>query len=204
VRRTVGYRLPRGSLVVDVAWRPGSALALFADDYPTIALAPGPDRRPAATAVVTAELRRLPLAEDSVDCALLVGVGDDVDGRRAALVEIRRILRPGGMAVLSAAPTVSDGGRRRDAGRITSALADAGLVPEEVHHLRSLLHPLSIASRARSRARSGVSATGRDRRSVPVPPLCRAVAALNHLDRAQAAHWFRAGPPAVLVLGRKP
>ncbi|MDQ6797375.1 MAG: class I SAM-dependent methyltransferase [Actinomycetota bacterium] len=204
VRRTVGYRLPLRSLVVDVDWRPGSPLGHFADDYPTVAV--GADPPPSAlNPSLRAAVRRLPLADASVDCALLVDPEGGVVGEPGTLAEVARILRPGGLVVVSATETSS---RHRSflsrpvaiAG-IVVALTDLGLAPEQVTHLEPVLNPRSLVSRIQVRARSGRPA---DAANKGLPLACRLVAAVNHLDRARTGQRGRVRASSVLVFARKP
>lgn len=202
LRRVVGNRLPRASTVVDVAWRPGSPLELFDDDYSTVAVTRDGNRQHGPT--VRADPHALPLAGARVECALVLEpVGGRAD-RRAVLLETMRILVPGGLVVVSASSRPRpDGARRtgldgrRTAAAWATALSETGLVPEQVHHLRFPLHPLSVASRVRARARSGRSRTPTGV-GLTDPWLCRAAATLD------ALHPARRPRASVLVLARKP
>jgi len=221
VRRMVGYRLPVGSLVVDVAWHADSCLQSFTDDYATLAVMAG-ERLAAVAPVATPLLRagpaHLPLAEGSVDCVLLLDVvgGPGVAGRPGVvggpgggagpLTEARRVLRPGGLVVLSAAsapPTADVSGsrlvtRRQTGARLVATLGDLGLVPEQVHHLQSLLHPSSLVARVRSGRRSGSRSHGHAQ-----PWLCRTVAAVNRIDQARLPRKRGTRSSSVIALGRK-
>ncbi len=177
VRRTVGFRLPPGSLVVDVAWQPGSPLTLFADRYPTIAVTAGTGS--VAKPALRAEQLCLPLADSSVDCVLLLDIGKDQLGDGGVMAEGRRVLRAGGLAVVSASST---------RGPVTDALNDHGLIPEQVNRIQFLLHPTKLVTPTSDRS----------------PLLCRAVVAMNRLDPSRLAQPRRTRPPTVLVLGRKP
>jgi SAM-dependent methyltransferase len=157
VRRTVAYRLPPGSLVVDVAWQPDSPLRSFADRHPTLAIiADGRDLGHAPA--VRGEVLCLPLADASVDCVLVLHPAVGSDDGLGALTEAKRVLRPGGLAVVSATgrPDARDARvprRREAAARLTAQLGDLGLVPEQVHRLQPLLHPTSLVGRVHEWAR---------------------------------------------------
>lgn len=220
VRRSVGYRLPHGSLVVDVAWHPGAPLHFFADDYPTIAITPDP--RPlgepeaggAGPALVLPTIRaqvgRLPLADAGVDCVLLLDPVGGAVGELGTLVEIRRVLRPGGLVVLSATSTEDrpigrDLGfpRRQEAvGHVVTALTDLGLMPEQVTHLQPVMRPRALLSRIQARARSGRVAGLTEHAGTPFA--CRVVSAVNRFDWARSGHRRRSRASWVLVFARKP
>ncbi len=80
------------------------------------------------------------------------------------------------------------GRRRGEAAHVTDALVDLGLVPEQVHRIQFLLHPMKLVTPRSDR-----------------PPLpCRIVAAMNRLDPSRIAQLRRTRASTVLVLGRKP
>lgn len=194
VRRTVGFRLPPGSVVVDVAWHPGSPLGSFADRYPTIAVTAvgGSVAKPA----LRAERLRLPFADSSVDCVLLLDLETDELGDGGVMAEARRVLCPGGLAVVSTASTrgFAEGGhdrfvrRRGEAAHVTDALIDLGLVPEQVNRIQFLLHPMKLVAPTPDR----------------LPLLCRTLAAMNRFDPSRLAQLRRTRASSVLILGRKP
>ncbi len=218
VRRTVGYRLPHGSLVVDVAWRPGAALEFFADDYPTIAVmaqprqvepSPGPAGPLAATLSIRGDVRNLPLADASVDCVLLLDPEGGPVGPPGALAQALRVLRAGGLVVVSAGSEQGrpDGRARRSprgresVGPVIEAVTDLGLVPEQVTHLQPLWRPMSLVSRIQVRARSGRSAGLADEAGIPF--VCRVAAAMSRLDPFRAELDRRSRGSSVLVFARR-
>jgi len=194
VRRTVGFRLPPGSLVVDVAWHPASPLGSFADCYPTIAVTAV--ARSVAKPALRAERLCLPFADSSVDCVLLLDLETDQLGDGGVMAEASRVLCPGGLAVVSTSSTggLAEGGpgrpvwRRGEAAHVTDALIDLGLVPEQVNRIQFLLHPSKLVTPTSDRS----------------PLLCRTVAAMNRLDPSRLAQLRRTRASSVLVLGRKP
>lgn len=62
-------------------------------DYVTADLNPG-------AAMVAADITRLPFPDDSFDAILCIHVLEHVDDDRAAVAELRRVLRPGGWAAV--------------------------------------------------------------------------------------------------------
>lgn len=208
----VGYRLPVGSLVADVAWHPDSCLVSFTDEYATLAVTAAPTlaaRAPVGTRVLRAGPAHLALADATVDCVLLLDIVARPHGGHDPLTEARRVLRPGGLAVLSApvaAPTsgvagTGPGTRRQAGARLVAMLGDLGLVPEQVHHLQSLLHPASLVTRVRSGSRARSDSPSPDHTE---PWLCRTMAAVNRLDQAKLARLRAPRSSAVIALGRKP
>jgi SAM-dependent methyltransferase len=70
---------------------------------------------PAPSAVVTADAARLPLADESVDCAVAFMSLQDIDDMRGALKEIARVLADGRKLALAIIhPTYSASGRNPD------------------------------------------------------------------------------------------
>ncbi len=190
--------------MVDVAWRPGSPLQHFADDYPTVAVAPDLPQSPVSPAI-RAQVGQLPLADASVDCVLLLDPVGGLVGEPGTLAEVARTLRPGGLVVVSATFTSSGEARplrrRETVARILGALTDLGLAPEQVTHLEPLLNPRSLVSRIQVRARSGRPA---EAENTGLPFSCRVVAAMNRLDWARAGQRRRSRASSVLVFARKP
>ncbi|MGI9023415.1 MAG: methyltransferase domain-containing protein [Acidimicrobiales bacterium] len=201
VRGLVGYRLPAGSLVLDVAGRDEPVLAAFADDYRILAVTPehGPGRRPRPP-TVRADPTRLPLAAASVDCVLLLDAATVGDDRRLDLIEAGRVLRSGGLTVMAAA-----GGSGRAAAQLTSTMRELGLIPEQVHHLQVLRHPVDRPAGAHPVPPSPrLTVAGAAGRSVAVPGRRRAgtrggggpVAGASGAGRRRA----RLRPQAVVLL----
>jgi len=196
IRRTVGFRLPPGSLVVDVAWHRGSPLGSFADRYSIMAVTADGVGRAAAMPALRAGRVCLPFAASSVDCVLLLDLTDDDLGDGGAMTEARRVLCPGGLVVVTASSAhgatngVRDrlGRRRGAAAHVTDALVGLGLVPEQVNHVQFVFHPSKLV------------ATTADR----LPLLCQAAAILNRVDPGRLTQRGGTHASAVLVLGRKP
>ncbi len=112
--------------------------------------------------LLQADLCDLPLGQGSVDAIVSANVLEHVPGDRAALAEIRRVLRPGAPAVLvvPAGPGIYDyydrflGHERRYARRELALKAhDAGLEIAEDIHLGTLLYPAFWLVKKRNRIR---------------------------------------------------
>jgi len=213
-----------GSSIVDAAWRPGSPLGWLAGDYPIVAVTDpaGVDRTQSPAGVartesrpepgvahVVADLFHLPIADDSVDCVLLLDVLERLDDDRAALVEAARLLRSGGLLVtavpvgphLWSSHDQRAGHKRRYTGAgLTGALTDIGLVPEHLRYFQFLLLPLFAASRRRARDRPGALA----REDNVSPGMNRVLAAVNRLETGAAMRIPWPTGSTVLGLGRKP
>ena len=114
VSRVLDVGCGRGLLLIGAAARlPAHGRAIGIDLWQAADLG---DNRPSATRenasregasdrvrVVTADMRAIPLADDSVDLvvsSLAIHNVPDQPGRDRALAEIARVLRPGGMAVI--------------------------------------------------------------------------------------------------------
>jgi SAM-dependent methyltransferase len=210
VCRLVRHRLPVGSLVVDAAWHPGSPLATLSADYPTLAVTPLADRpQPGDVPAVQGDVFRLPLADASVECVMLLDVLERLDDDGAALVEAARTLCSGGLLVVAvpAGPRLWSahddraGHRRRYTGPgLVDAVAGVGLVPEHLRYFQFLLLPLFYASRWRARLRPGALS----REDNVAPAVNRALAAVNRMEIRGATRLHCPTGSTVLALGRKP
>lgn len=89
--------------VVDVGGGTGrGARAIDAPERLVVDAAPGMLRRvPAGIGAVAGDATRLPLADDSVDAAIVVDALHHMPDHAAVLAELRRVLRPGGVLVVS-------------------------------------------------------------------------------------------------------
>lgn len=114
---------------------------------------------------IRADAVRLPINDGSVDVCLFLDVLEHVDDR-AALAEARRVLRPGGLAILSvpAAPSVWShrdrvaGHLRRYSRRgLVRVLSGAGFRVEEIRYYQFLLFPLFLVSRMVGRRWAGMT-----------------------------------------------
>ena len=89
--------------VADVGGGTGrGARALDAPDRMVVDAAPGMLRQvPAGIGAVAGDATRLPLAADSVDAVIVVDALHHIPNHAAVLAELRRVLRPGGVVVVS-------------------------------------------------------------------------------------------------------
>ena len=148
-----------GSTIVDVGCSTGYLLEDIATAAPGAALI-GVDLiaaglRKARAAVPDARLIRadacaLPLADASVDAVATINLLEHIADDRAALMEIARVLRPGGrmVAVVPAGPGTFDyydrflgHERRYRRHELAGKVIQAGLLPLEDGYIGSLLYP---------------------------------------------------------------
>jgi len=104
--------------VVDVGGGTGrGARAVDAPDRLVVDAAPGMLRQvPADIGVVAGDATRLPLAEDSVDAVIVVDAFHHMYDHAAVLAELRRVVRPGGVLVVSEFDPTTLRGTLLDAG----------------------------------------------------------------------------------------
>lgn len=164
-------------------------------------------RRFPASWLVQADAARLPLAEGSVDLVLALDVLEHLDDE-AALREIRRVLRPGGMLVLTV-PALRwlwsyrdrDAGHLRRYGRRTLAgrLAASQLRVVWINHYQALLLPLVALTRLLGRR----GPAWRDLEERRVPVLNGLLAAVSRLEvRLASRISWPAGSSLVAVCER--
>lgn len=153
----------------------------------------GVDMRPeglrhlaATSPVVQADATRLPFTADSFDALLLLDIVEHVDDR-ALLAEVRRVLRPGGVAVLtvpafpwlwSYRDQAAGHLRRYTRRRLVDTLAQAGLVVREVRYYQFFLFPAVVLARWLGRRGAAV----RDAEERPGGALNAVLARLNHME----------------------
>lgn len=164
-------RLAPGVVIADLGCSDGYLLSELAEACPEGVLA-GVDfverglvraRREAPDAVLLlADLLDLPFEDESVDVVVSANVLEHIADHRAALVEIRRVVGPGGRAALivPAGPGLFDyyddflGHQRRYGHRELARLATAvGFLVVDDLYLGSLLYPAFWAVKKRNRLR---------------------------------------------------
>ncbi len=136
--------------------------------------------------LLQSEATRLPLMEDVFDAVMLLDVAEHVDDR-ALLVEVRRILRPGGWAIITvpAMPWLwsyrdeAAGHLRRYTRRqLASLLAETQLQVQEMRYYQCLLFPLVLITRLFGRRGPGL----RDIEERPIPIGNTVMAWINKLE----------------------
>jgi len=158
-----------------------------------------------------ADTTALPLRSGAADGVLALDVLEHIIDDRAALAELTRVLRPGGLAVFTvpAHPWLwshrddDDGHVRRYRRReLVAAVADAGLVVDIVSSYQAVLLPLVVASRLVGR-RGKRTRDLEDRPSAPINWLLGTVNRLEvaAFERGISAPW---GSSLVLTAHRPP
>ncbi|MGI8803699.1 MAG: class I SAM-dependent methyltransferase [Solirubrobacteraceae bacterium] len=113
-------------------------------------------------AVVQATLEEMPFAADRFDLAVSFDVIEHLDDDRRALRELRRVVRPGGLLVVtvpayqwlwSEHDVVNHHRRRYTRRTLEAAAADAGWQTESTTHFNGLLLPAAVAHRGLLRLR---------------------------------------------------
>ena len=163
---------------------------------------------------VLAGALELGVPEASADLITLFDVIEHIPDDIAALAEARRVLRPGGLVLLSTPAyqilyanndRVAHHQRRYTAGRLDQRIRQAGLVPERISYFNTLLFPLIAPAVLAGKLAERVRPPGeRTNLSITLPAgLNRALAAVMSSER----HWLRhAGLPvghSLLALAAK-
>jgi SAM-dependent methyltransferase len=156
--------IPSGAVVVDVGTGTGANLRLLRDMGFTsvMGIDPSPDAaywcsQKGLGIVRQGDIRALPLPDRSVDLVLATDVVEHVNEDGAALAEIHRVLRPGGIALITVPAFPSLWGlqdkrshhyRRYRMGPFSRLLAKSGLTVERTFHFNYLLFvPIYLARR---------------------------------------------------------
>ena len=164
--------------------------------------------------VVQADITRIPLADCSVDMATAFDVLQCVEADEAAVREMARIVRPGGVVVLTVAGlNVLRGDHAevwREVRRYTPAHARrlverAGLDAEHVAFLFASTFPLMLAVRVSQRLTRPFRPLRADTDiAVPSAPVNAVLTALVNAEAALArVVWMPVGS-SIVVVGRKP
>jgi SAM-dependent methyltransferase len=112
--------------------------------------------------VVAGSITDMPLATDSFDLAVCLDVIEHLDDDRGALRELRRVVAPGGMLVVtvpayqwlwSRHDTLNQHHRRYSESTLLAAAADADWRCERTTYFNSVLLPVAIALRSLERVR---------------------------------------------------
>lgn len=170
--------------------------------------------RRAGRPLVRADITRIPFHSSTFDLLTSFDVLQAVDDDRAALGEVARVLRPGGVAILTAAALDSlKGGhaakwpeaRRYTRSSLRAVVEGAGLRVERLTYLFGTLFPLMLAVRTLQR-RFNREAAGDDwEMAVPAAPVNAVLSALLHAEAAVTRRVPLApAGSSVLVVARKP
>jgi SAM-dependent methyltransferase len=164
--------------------------------------------------VLRGDVTRIPLASESIDVATSFDVMQCVDADAAALREMARIVRPGGVVVLTLAALDSLRGDHaevwQEVRRYTPATARrlveaAGLRPERVSFLFASLFPLMASIRLVQRVTRRFGRTVRVDTdiAVPVEPINLLLTALVSAEAALVRHVPMPIGSSLLVVARK-
>lgn len=131
-----------------------------------------------------ADAARLPIADDSVDCVVLLEVLEHLEAPRDALVEIARVLKPGGRLLLSMPFLYPIHDAPHDYQRFTryGLARELGAVGFEAREIEPTRHALATAGLLTALGLSGAAVAALDRRQIAtllVPLLLVAVPVVN-------------------------
>jgi SAM-dependent methyltransferase len=125
-------------------------------------------RRRGIGEVVQGSVLEMPFAEDSFDLAVCLDVIEHLDDDRAALGELRRVLAPGGVLLVtvpayqwlwSGHDEINHHHRRYNRATLLAAAADAGWRCEFATYFNSLLLPVAILLRVLDRLQTKAKTT---------------------------------------------
>ncbi len=164
--------------------------------------------------VARADITRIPFAAGTFDIATSFDVLQCIEQDTEALAEMGRLLKPGGVAILTlAALDILRGDHaeawneaRRYSPRSARQLVErAGLEPEHVSYLFASLFPLMLAARVSQRLLRPFRRPRADRDiAVPVAPLNQALTWLVSGEVALARRMSMPIGSSLLVIARKP
>lgn len=205
------------AVIVDIGTGTGSNLRLLRDmGFRNVAgIDPSPDAarwcaEKGLGAVRQGDIRALPLPDASVDLILVTDVVEHVNEDRHALSEIRRVLRPGGAALITvpAFPSLwglqderSHHHRRYRMRPFLALLGESGLVVERKFHFNYLLFiPIYLARQVISLFRLRLDSEN----DVNNPFLNRMLSAIFRFDVATAPYLRPPFGVSILALSRRP
>jgi SAM-dependent methyltransferase len=215
----IGGRLPRGEWALDVGCGTGESMARL--DALGAHATVGTDlsahvlghvvRRVPGTRVIEARAEHLPLRDSFTGCVISMDVIEHLDNDLVALREYHRVLRPGGV-VLVTVPAYqwlwSDHDdraahrRRYTARQLETVVRTAGFEVDRVTYLFSFLVPPAIVLR-RTPVRRFVHATD-DEVSMMHPTIDRTFAALARAERALGRRRRLPFGLSILLVGHRP
>lgn len=151
----------------------------------------------------------LPLASESQDVVTALDVLEHLDDDLSAAREIARVLRPGGVALVTVPAfmwlwgphdTLNDHKRRYRLRQIEQVIEGAGLEIEQSSYFNTLLFPFAVVQRMAEKALGRRGATEK----VPFAPLNAVFYAIFSLERPLLRAVRLPWGVSVLVVGRKP
>ena len=161
--------------------------------------------------VVEGSIGAMPFADDSFELAVCLDVIEHLEDDHGALVELRRVVAPGGALLVtvpaypwlwSSHDTINQHRRRYTRRSLLAAAERAGWRAERVTYFNSLLLPVAIAMRALERLRPADSETSPDL-WIPPAPLNRLLEQPLHLEAAiigRNGHTLPAGLSLLALL----
>ncbi len=165
--------------------------------------------------VAQGSVDHLPVADAAADVATMFDVlyclPEDVE--RAALQEIHRILKPGGIAVFNVAAldllrgshsTLTHELRRYTPGMLRARLIDAGLAVERMTFTNFVTFPLVLASRLLDQVTSRVNTSSTADLSVPAAPVNAALDLAMRLETVLATRMNLPIGSSLLCIARRP
>ncbi len=166
VRNLLGEYGGRDPLVLDAGCGTGAfAASLAATGVRVVAVdAEVPSEITAAVQYARARLTALPFAEAAFDVALMLDVLEHLDAEKPALVEIARVLRPGGTLIATVPALEALWGprdelaghaRRYELDSLRDAIESAGFEVDRIGFWAATTLPLLRVSRAVARVRPG-------------------------------------------------
>jgi len=158
--------------------------------------------------VVEGSIDAMPFADERFDLAVCLDVIEHLEDDHAALVELRRVVAPGGALLVtvpaypwlwSSHDTVNQHQRRYTRRSLLRAAEAAGWRAQRVTYFNSLLLPVAIAMRALERVRPAESETSPD---LWIPPtlLNRLLEQPLHLEAAIIGHNGHTLPAGLSLL----
>lgn len=205
LERALGGRL-EGARLLDLGCGTGFTLTQLPRsvrrvglDYSRAAIALA-RRRATGAALVRGSAYALPFASEGFDAVLALDVLEHLDRDLDAARELRRVLAPGGVAIVtvpafaalwSAHDEALDHHRRYRLREIEGVLREAGFAIEHASYYNFFLFPVVAGARLAERARRalGIAAGGADRSAdlrVPPAPLNALLGAILGSERALA------------------
>ena len=207
--RDSAQRLHSGGELLDAGCGGGAVMAALAGVGPITAVEPSPLSRERALGrgvgdVVDATLEELPFADGRYALATCLDVLEHTDDDRVCLAELRRVVRPGGAAIVtvpahprlwSRHDDLNHHRRRYTRRSLRTAAEGAGWRVARLTHFNSILLPVAVVARPLDRG---------DGLGIPPAPINRALQATLELERLAIARGvsFPAGLSLLAELHR--